>query len=476
MDEVKIRVAIVGTGMAGLVTAHLLAQDPRQRYHVTIFEKGESLSLDSASVSLRDENTGAIERVDLPMRAIAGGYYNNTRRMYDHLGIRYHAQRFLFAFSEQQQQHDDGVQQDTQPLSHPYFIHPSNLHQLPPRPRGVTPVEHILRVLFVLLNYIWLTLCCFLVEPRADESFAEYIDRIWLPRRFADDYALPLMASVSTCPHQELLHFPASDIVNYKKRSHGSEHFVVVDGVREVQSKLAAGLNARTSAQVVQVVSSGSKVNVMWRPSTEGEGKVVTETFDRVVLAVSPDIVGQLFEPLHAAMSKIPTIAVINTILQPTDDGAKLQKVDPDGERTSAEAESPRLVRPSRTQLITLNTMRGPEARTEALHLVDCGAVVATCPFDTTNTTQIVHRWDFPRVLRTTESKRVVNRLMAGKRASRSTNEKAQWTNGTDKVWLVGGWCWDGMVLLEGCVTSAMRVADDFEVVVPWRDSTKARV
>ena len=39
MDEVKIRVAIVGTGMAGLVTAHLLAQDPRQRYHVTIFEK-----------------------------------------------------------------------------------------------------------------------------------------------------------------------------------------------------------------------------------------------------------------------------------------------------------------------------------------------------------------------------------------------------------------------------------------------------
>lgn len=39
MDETKTRVAIIGTGMAGLVTAHLLAQDPRQRYHITVFEK-----------------------------------------------------------------------------------------------------------------------------------------------------------------------------------------------------------------------------------------------------------------------------------------------------------------------------------------------------------------------------------------------------------------------------------------------------
>lgn len=39
MGETKLRVAVVGTGMAGLVTAHLLAQDPRQRYHLTIFEK-----------------------------------------------------------------------------------------------------------------------------------------------------------------------------------------------------------------------------------------------------------------------------------------------------------------------------------------------------------------------------------------------------------------------------------------------------
>lgn len=32
-------VAVVGTGMAGLATAHLLHQDPSKRYQVTLLEK-----------------------------------------------------------------------------------------------------------------------------------------------------------------------------------------------------------------------------------------------------------------------------------------------------------------------------------------------------------------------------------------------------------------------------------------------------
>lgn len=32
-------VAVVGTGMAGLTTAHLLHQDPERRYEVTLLEK-----------------------------------------------------------------------------------------------------------------------------------------------------------------------------------------------------------------------------------------------------------------------------------------------------------------------------------------------------------------------------------------------------------------------------------------------------
>lgn len=35
----KRTVAVIGSGMAGLVTAHLLHNDPQQRYHVQVLEK-----------------------------------------------------------------------------------------------------------------------------------------------------------------------------------------------------------------------------------------------------------------------------------------------------------------------------------------------------------------------------------------------------------------------------------------------------
>ena len=37
-SEEQRRIAVVGSGMAGLVIAHLLHRDPRSRYRVTVFE------------------------------------------------------------------------------------------------------------------------------------------------------------------------------------------------------------------------------------------------------------------------------------------------------------------------------------------------------------------------------------------------------------------------------------------------------
>lgn len=47
-------VAVVGTGMAGLATAHLLHQDVQNRYRVTLLEK-VSLFLTSLALELRGQ-------------------------------------------------------------------------------------------------------------------------------------------------------------------------------------------------------------------------------------------------------------------------------------------------------------------------------------------------------------------------------------------------------------------------------------
>lgn len=56
MENTQIRVAIVGSGMAGLVAAHLLKQDARARYEVAVFEEA-SLVAPALPFYDRDHNS-----------------------------------------------------------------------------------------------------------------------------------------------------------------------------------------------------------------------------------------------------------------------------------------------------------------------------------------------------------------------------------------------------------------------------------
>ena len=53
-SDVEQKVAIVGSGMAGLVTAHLLHNDMHQRYSVTVFESVR-MSVSNSSVRWSDK-------------------------------------------------------------------------------------------------------------------------------------------------------------------------------------------------------------------------------------------------------------------------------------------------------------------------------------------------------------------------------------------------------------------------------------
>ena len=110
-------------------------------------------------------------------------------------------------------------------------------------------------------------------------------------------------------------------------------------------------------------------------------------------------------------------------------------------------------------------------AQTESIHVHVSGAMVTTCPFsDISSAQNVLASVDFLRVLRTPRSRHVVNNIFGENLSGPLLDEKqsSSWRNGDNGVWLVGGWCWDGMVLLEGCVVSAMRVAVGFDVDIPW--------
>lgn len=454
----KTPIAVVGTGLAGLVVAHLLHNDPLQRYHVTLFEKQDRISLSSASVTVEDSH-GRRDIIDVPMRAFAPGYYRHMKAMLDFFRVHYEAQKFLFAFST------------TSPLkgeAPPYYVHASGLHRLPSCAQGTSTFRWLKQVAYLGLCFLWLSICCYFVAPRRDESFEAYLRRIYLPERFVMQYLLPLISSVATCSHRELLQFPAQDFVTYRKRLLSSEHFCLTHGIQDVQQKLVEGIDLRLATEVHEIASAEGQNRLHWRTQGKDGPENDSQSFAHVVIATSPDIVGKLVPSLSKVVSKIPTTHVRASIIQAAGAQSKLSVVK-DVPAMMEKEEKPRTRIMSGTQLIALKTHMESPSWTEAHQLFPSGACVAVNAPEAEQAASVLSHAHFTRTLRTVESRALTNRLF-GEATGEEVDKSAepQWTNGTNGIWLAGSWCWDGMVLLEGCVVSASRIATKLGVEIPW--------
>ncbi|KAJ6126326.1 hypothetical protein N7523_001938 [Penicillium sp. IBT 18751x] len=451
MQKPKTRdVAVIGTGMAGLVTAYLLHHDPQQRFRVRLVDKDSQPSLAAESISPPVASKPA-HWVDVPMRAFAGGFYHNLVRMYDYLDVTYHQQPFLFSFARVPSTSKDRLEHT--PAStfppEPYMIHASNFHQWPPLQRGDV-FQWSMEVAMVLLCYLWFTLCCFFVAPAQSpngegESLSAYLQRIRLPQTYVTRYLLPMISSVSTCSHAEMLRFTASDVLAYKRQTNRQPHFVVTDGVHTVQEKLLQGLDVRLGVESTEILSTDHGLLL----TTCVGGAQSTERFDLVVLAVGPDAAASIFEPVRAKLQRVPTTTV-QTVVHT--DFANL--VGSGAGRNSGAS----LGNTATTQQIHLRTH---DSTTEAVHVQANSFLVTTNPLTPIDPKKILRSATFTRVLRNPTSRRLINEMFEGKAGK-------GWRNGDGGVYLAGGWCWDGMVLLEGCIVSAMRIARDLGVEIPW--------
>ncbi|RPB28612.1 hypothetical protein L211DRAFT_855506 [Terfezia boudieri ATCC MYA-4762] len=547
------RVAIVGSGLAGLTIAYLLNRD---NFDVEIFEIDTKPSLDAASMSITYSSNGklATERVDVPMRAFAGGYYASLLAMYKYLEIPFRSQRFLFLFSAteytetpkytttgSESEDNCGMSRFSNGDETPYFIHSSNNHRFPPvKPEGRTWFEYLTEVLYLWFVYTYFTICCFWLPPEAKtfteavggevsvptgrtESLREYHKRIHLPEYFVKNYLLPLMSSVTTCPHETLLDFPAIDVTCYKKFMHKQPHYMVETGVSQIQKKLLEGVKIGMQRRVLSVESlcNGEKGTgpILLRWEELSTGVLHEQEYDQVVLAVSPHCVGNIYKKLSKQMSKIPCCeseVVVHYDEKVIEDVLDHSRVLPAVNDIYAGAEKPypsaklgqllgsceELIGTTDAQIIQLRTTTHPSNMvfhksatpwsllnngqslpslvTESTHIHPPGVLLTTSTIYPLRQDKVLGMSRFVRVLRTPESRDVVEGLFRGKgismkkgyvdeKSGEGVDDGEEWRNGDEGVWLCGGWCWDGMVLLEGCVRSAVRVARELGVEAPWK-------
>ncbi|KAL7924596.1 hypothetical protein ACQKWADRAFT_287059 [Trichoderma austrokoningii] len=481
----KRRVAIIGTGLAGLTTAYLLHQDKEKRYEVTLFEQAPKFSLDAASVTLRNETTGTLERVDIPPRSFCRGYYANLCRMYSHLGVPFQRIQLIWVFARvsaaAQSQIPGAEAAETMPGS--YFVYGKRLHEL----LLISPhfwlrgsLQNVLLTFYLALCHAWFFAACFFFAPRTIrperyldvkcsaaknghsncESFRQYLDRIWLPQYYVLYYLLPVLSIICSCSHAEMLDFPASDVTSFMRGTFLKQTYVAKGGINRVQATLAEGIqDVRLQTRVTRVERvDGGGVSIRYESTQDARrSSAEEEVFDRVVLAVSPNVAAAIFSPSKPLLGVIPTVPVTSTVL--ASPSAKISLVQENTHIPSGECS----YRRGGAQVMAFRTTFSDSiVQTESLHYLEGGLVVRTSPTgDVAEVKGTLDTSRFTRTLRTTESRNMVRRAM-------ETRDGAGWANGKDDVWIVGSWCWDGMVLLEGCVVSAMRVAEDLGVDVPW--------
>ncbi|KAM0787625.1 hypothetical protein ACM66B_003691 [Microbotryomycetes sp. NB124-2] len=104
MDD-TVHVAVIGTGLAGLVTAYSLETGSFTRQDgsmvnvkVQVFEKSDTLGMDSSSISVTSR-CGTDFRIDSPMRSVNGGSHGLVMKLYKHLGINLRKSDFSYSFS-----------------------------------------------------------------------------------------------------------------------------------------------------------------------------------------------------------------------------------------------------------------------------------------------------------------------------------------------------------------------------------------
>lgn len=420
------------------------------------------------------------------MRVFSGTYYNSVWTLISQLGIVADKRKFLFAYSKDEQT--------------PYYVHPSNLHRFPiictPFRNFFSNLLAILHMLPLLASYIWFTIACHFFPPRVrgrkgvtdTETLEDYTKRIHLPEFFLIDYLLPLFSSVASCSHEQFRKFPAFYVTDYKRLTQGATHSTVPN-MAEVERRLSTGLDLKLNSVVknIERQTQGLAVTIFNR-STNTER---LEHFDQVILAISPKAIGQVFPPTRWLVSQLHSTDVGVVIHSDTSAISHLESPSPFTPSLSSTSKrtlnpTPALHWMGDSEVLTVRTRacdNGNVHITEATHVHPSGPLITVWPKhvdvdgdwcstssssypQSPSTTSAhhppagkIHEVTFCRVVATVESSYALAEALGGERGVGIYGGK-RWRNGDDGVWIAGGWAWQGLALLEGCVRSGREAAE----------------
>ncbi len=271
------RVAVVGSGISGLATAHALAGEAQ----VTLFEAGDYFGghTHTVDITLAGPDGPVTHGVDTGFLVFNHRTYPHLVRLFAELGVETTASEMSFSVQARQDRLEwSGCDLNT------VFAQRSNLV----RPRFLEMLRDVLR---------FNKLTTAIAERGHDAELAEPIGDFLVRERFGsafrDWYFLPMVGCIWSCPTDQMLRFPIGTMIRFC-HNHGliqvtdrpQWHTVRGGAKHYVQKMLQSVPDARLNTPVR---------NVRRVPPGDGHGGVMvatdhaSERFDEVVLACHSD-------------------------------------------------------------------------------------------------------------------------------------------------------------------------------------------
>jgi predicted NAD/FAD-binding protein len=260
------RIAIIGTGIAGLSAAYLL----NRQHEITVYEKEARVGGHTRTLNV--QHTGRTIAVDTGFIVYNERNYPNLTALFRHLGVTTHKSDMSFALSVR-----DGWLEWGACNLNSIFGQRRNIV----RPSFLSLFREVMRfnetALAMLADHPGLTL-------------GEFTARLGMSNAFCQHYILPMAGAIWSCPPRQMLALPAETFVRFFA-NHGllsftgqPQWYTVTGGAQCYVDRLISSFahRIRTSCAAVRVTRRNDLVQVC--DSHGGQ-----ECYDHVVLASHSD-------------------------------------------------------------------------------------------------------------------------------------------------------------------------------------------
>ncbi len=298
-QQTNLNVAVVGSGVAGLTTAHLLAQ----KHRVTLYEKNDYLGGHTNTVTLtRGPDAGT--SIDTGFIVYNDRNYPTFIRLLQSLGIQGQASDMSFSFSSREH---DFEYSSYVPAG--LFAQKKNLFN-----------SVFYSMIFDILRFNRQAVRDLLEHKLDGLTLGAYLDKLTLGEPFMNFYLIPMGAAIWSTPSREIFFFPAKSFLQFFYNHgllalKGRPAWLTIPGgahtyVREIRSRFRG--EVLINASIRSIRRTPEEVLI--------EANEERRSYDYVILAAHADESLRLLtdpaadeKKLLGAWEYIPNIATLHT-------------------------------------------------------------------------------------------------------------------------------------------------------------------